>query len=239
MRVPSQLRLVAAALLIAQRSAAAQVPNHIAATTRDLHAQIAAMQRAEREVMPAAGTTRLQRASDDVLARRDRARARIARDLDSLLAAGPAGRVAIRRAATAFPSVDLVRRAEIRAAVLAGAFGDASRLIDRLQATMPRDTQLVRWRADIDDALGRDADALRARQAYWELAPEDDGAWRALVRAHERAGSLARLRESVARLRILHPTSTIVRDEEIEVLHRLGRYDEAARVAAAARGDSR
>jgi hypothetical protein len=33
-------------------------------------------------------------------------------------------------------------------------------------------------------------------------------------------------------LRLLYPDSRVVREQEIEVLHRLGRRDEAARLAA-------
>ncbi len=218
-------------------AARAQGQTDVAAAARAVRQHVADLQRAERELMPASGASGLRRPDDAILERRDRARAEIARDLDRLITAGPGGRAAIQRLAAELPGAELVRRAEIRAAIAADDPAAVLRLADRLRVSMPRDTQLLRWRAEAYDALGQTAEALRARQAYWELAPEDDGGWRALVHAHERAGSLARLRESVARIRILHPESRVVREQEIEILHRLGRYDEAARIAAATRGD--
>ena len=135
--------------------------------------------------------------------------------------------------------MDQVRRAEVRAAFLARDAADALQLVERMQAAAPRDTQALRWRAEALDSLARPADALRTRQARFELAPEDEDGWRALLRAHEAAGTLPRLRDSLARLRIVYPDSRAVREHEIEVLHRLGRRDEALRLMADTLGVSR
>ena len=53
-----------------------------------------------------------------------------------------------------------------------------------------------------------------------------------LAHAHDAAGTLPRLRASLGRLRLLHPDSRAVREHEIELLHRMGLRDEAARIAA-------
>jgi len=218
-------------MLTAPVALSAQAPDDVLAAAQSLRRQVAELQRAERDLMPPGGASVLEPADDDALERRTHLRAEVMRNLEVLLAAGPAGRTEIQRLAVEFPSADLVRRAEIRAAFVADEPDEVLALADRMRISVPRDTQLLRWRAEAYEALGRQAEALQARQARWELAPEDGEAWRALVRAHERAGSLERLRESVARLRLLHPASTVVREQEMEILHRLGRYDEAARVA--------
>ncbi len=201
-------------------------------TMENLRTALAALVQADREILPAEGSSTLRGADDATLERRARARARVIAGLDTLLAQGARGRVAIRALATDWSSVDLVRRYEVRAALGAADHADALRLVDRMAVTAARDTQLIGWRVTSLEALGRNADALRAQQARFELAPDDADGWVKLLRAHERAGSLPRLRESLGRLRLLYPNSRAVREHEIEVLHRLGRTDEAARIAA-------
>ena len=110
----------------------------------------------------------------------------------------------------------------MRAAFRAADATDALASVTRLGEAAPRDTQLLRWRAE----------ALRTRQARFELAPDDRSGWSELLAAHEAAGSLPKLRESLGRLRLLRPDSRIVWEHEIEVLHRLGRLDEAARISS-------
>lgn len=217
---------------LAQAAGSQPMDPAVAATTAGLRAAFTELTRADRELMPADAESTLRPADDDALERRAVARARIVAGLDTLLDAGVAGRNAIRRLATEWPGVDLVRRAEIRAAFRANDAADALATTTKFALTAPRDTQLLRWRAEALEALARPADALRARQARYELAPEDPAGWRALLAAHDAAGSLPRLRESLSRLRLLYPDSRVVREQEIEVLHRLGRRDEAARLAA-------
>lgn len=210
----------------------AEIDPALRPTVAQLRDALGALVRADREVMPAEGMSSLRDVDDAALDRRARARARVSAGLDTLLAAGMRGRVAIRALAVDWPGVDQVRRAEVRAALGANDATDALALVERLAPAAPRDTQFLRWRAEALDGSGRAAEALRARQARYELAPEDADGWRALLRAHEAAGSLATLRTSLARMRLLYPDSRAVREHEIEVLHRLGRSDEAARLSA-------
>lgn len=216
----------------AQAAGRQQTDPSVTATATGLRAALADLTRADRELRPADAESTLRPADDDALERRAIARVRIVAGLDTLLDAGVAGRAAIRQLATEWPGVDLVRRAEIRAAFRASDATDALAVTSKFALTAPRDTQLLRWRAEALESLGRTTEALRARQARFELAPEEAAGWRALLAAHEAAGSLPRLRESLGRLRLLYPDSRIVREQEIEVLHRLGRRDEAARLAA-------
>lgn len=197
-------------------------------TVRALRAALVQMARSDRDLLPTEGASSLRAADDAALERRAVARARIAAGLDSLLDAGAPGRAAIRSLAADWPGADQVQRSVVRAAFLARDARDALSVVERLALEVPRDTQLLRWRAEALDSLGRRPESLRARQARFELAPEDRGAWPALLGAHEAAGSLARLRESLGRMRLLYPESDAVREHEIEVLHRLGRRDEAA-----------
>lgn len=204
----------------------------LAPTMQALRAALADLARADRELMPSEGESTLRSVDDALLERRSVARARVAAGLDSLLAAGANGRMAIRALALDWPGADQVRRAEVRAAFRANDAADALASVTRLAEVAPRDTQLLGWRADALDALKRPADALRARQARFEIAPEDAAAWRAVLAAHEAAGSVPRLRESLGRLRLLHPDSRVVWEREIEILHRLGRREEAAKVSS-------
>ncbi len=204
----------------------------VAPTVTGVRAALVDLARADRELLPNEGMSTLRPAEDETLDRRARARVRVVAGLDTLLAAGAPGRAAIRLLATDWPGVDLVRRAEIRAAFRAGDAADALATTTRLATLAPRDTQLLGWRAQALESLRRPDEALRARQARFELAPDDADGWRALLAAHAAAGTLPRLRESLARLRLLYPDSRAVREYEIEVLHRLGRTDEAARLAS-------
>ncbi|MHB1298141.1 MAG: tetratricopeptide repeat protein [Gemmatimonadaceae bacterium] len=238
-------RLVAAALAVAapvtaqgssastsQPSRAAPVDAALEPSVRALRAALMEMARSDRDLLPTEGASSLRAADDAALERRAIARARIAAGLDTLLEAGVTGRAAIRSLAADWPGADQVQRAVVRAAFRAGDARDALAEVERLAPVVPRDTQLLRWRAQALDTLDRRPEALRARQARFELAPEDRAAWPALLAAHEAAGSLPRLRESLGRMRLLYPESEAVREHEIEVLHRLGRREEAARLSA-------
>ncbi len=211
--------------------ASTQEAAQVSATAAGIRLALVAVTRADRELMPAEGAATLRPADDAVLERRAIARARIAAGLDTLLLAGASGRTAIRSLAKDWPGADQVRRAEVRAALRAKDASDALRTVGELSTTTPRDTQLVSWRADALDMLGRKPEALRARQARYELSPDDEGAWRLLRTAHEAAQTLPQLRLSLGRLRLLYPDSRAVREHEIEILHRLGRGAEAARIA--------
>ncbi len=217
---------------------AASVDSVLAPTVRHLRRVLGDLARADRELMPSDGTSTLRAADDAVLERRAIARARIDAGIDTLLASGAPGRAAIRSLAADWPGVDQVRRAEVRAALRAGDARDALHVVERLAVPAPRDTQLLSWRIEALESLRRPAEALRMRQSRFELVPNDPGAWRPLLAAHEAAGSLPQLRESLGRLRLLFPDSRIVRDHEIEVLHRLGRVEEAARIAADTSGST-
>lgn len=209
-------------------------------TVDRLREALAALAAVDRELMPAESSSTLRGADEATLDRRARARARVTAGLDTLLAAGPRGRAAIKLLATEWPGIDQVRRTEVRAAFLARATrptrsSSSSGCRPPLRATRRRSGGAPRR----STRSARPADALRTRQARFELAPEDEDGWRALLRAHESAGTLPRLRDSLARLHIVYPDSRAVREHEIEVLHRLGRRDEALRLMADTLGVSR
>jgi tetratricopeptide (TPR) repeat protein len=210
----------------------------VAALEARLRDDVASLRRAAAELAPDAGTSRLRAPDPAVVSRHAAAEARVRADIERLLEAGGAGRAAVRRAGRAPDAHELVRRGAVRAALADGDAAAALAAVETLAGAAPRDTQLLRWRAEALDALGLAEPARAARQARWELAPEDPDAWRDLVAAHVQAGTLAQLRAGVERLRLLYPQSRVLREREIEVLHRLGRLDEAARVAADSAGGS-
>lgn len=131
----------------------------------------------------------------------------------------------------AFPHSALLERYAARLAAVDGRPHDAVRLYDRLLRRTPTDVRLQRERAAVLDRTGQTREAMVAYTRTLELTPEDPEVFRALVRLHRAAGSLEQLLEQIRRLRLRLPESAVLADREIEVLHRLGRPDEAQSAA--------
>lgn len=112
--------------------------------------------------------------------------------------------------------------------------GDHEAALDaftRLLDQQPSDADLHAERARELEALGRMSEAIRAFTRAFDLEPENVEIFRALVRLREEAGTLPTLLEQVKRLRILYSDISALTEYEIEILHRLGRLEEAEAAA--------
>ena len=141
---------------------------------------------------------------------------------------GPAELEQLQRA---YPGSPLLGR---YAAALEARHGDDSAALARyadLVREAPADTLIQRERAALLERLGRGADAALGWARVLDLDPDDTTAFRALVRYHERSGTLETLLAQIRRLRVGLPASRLLGEHEIEVLQRLGRLEEAAAVA--------
>jgi predicted Zn-dependent protease len=151
--------------------------------------------------------------------------------LDSMLAEGAWGRAEFEQVRSAYPGNPTLDRYEATLLLDEGQPAAALELWDRELRHLPRDSDLLRGRARALDRLNRGDEALRAWASLLDEEPEDPEAWRALLAAHTARGTLETLLGQIRRLRIMLNGSRLLGEHEIELLHRLGRLDEAAAVA--------
>ena len=95
----------------------------------------------------------------------------------------------------------------------------------------PDDADLQRERAEALERAGRAAEAATSYARALDLEPESEPTFRSLLRLRQATGTLDALLRQVRRLRVALPDSRVLPDREIELLHRMGRLDEAAAVA--------
>jgi len=132
-----------------------------------------------------------------------------------------------------YPGSSLLDRYAARRAVLDGRLTEAADLYDGLIHDTPADTTLQRERAALMVRLGRPADAIAGYERVLDMSPQDPNVFRTLLRLRSADGSLETLLAQIRRLRVRLPDSAVLLDHEIELLHRLGRPGEAARLARA------
>ena len=126
-----------------------------------------------------------------------------------------------------YPGSVFLARVDVRLALANGNLERARMEVERLLRLQPGhgDTHALHGR--VLEAMGIPD---RARVSYgrsFELAPDAPEAFEALVRIHRSEDSLADLLDRVRRLRAISPDSATLLGHEIELLHRLGRLDEA------------
>ena len=126
-----------------------------------------------------------------------------------------------------YPGSVFLTRVDVRLALANGNLERARMEVERLLRLQPGhgDTHALHGR--VLEAMGIPD---RARVSYgrsFELAPDAPEAFEALVRIHRSEDSLADLLDRVRRLRAISPDSATLLGHEIELLHRLGRLDEA------------
>ncbi|HEX5520241.1 MAG TPA: hypothetical protein VFX29_01045 [Longimicrobiaceae bacterium] len=130
-----------------------------------------------------------------------------------------------------FPSSPLFLRYEARLASQNGEHAAALAVYTRLLGQRPADAELHTVRAGELEALGRATEATAAYTRAFELEPQSEPIFRALLRLREQDATLPALLEQVRRLRTLYPDVPNLAEHEIELLHRLGRLDEAGEAA--------
>jgi predicted Zn-dependent protease len=134
-----------------------------------------------------------------------------------------------------YPLSPLLGRTAVRAALrrwdASVALEEVERLVDRFPGEASVHALDGRTRAALGDAAGALAAWIRAL----ELDAGCDGAYEALVRSYTEEGRLEDLLPRLRRLRVIDAEEPRRWAHEVETLHRLGRLDEAAALAEAAR----
>lgn len=153
--------------------------------------------------------------------------------LDVVVLRAADGDAELARLRRTYPESSLLDRYAARRAVLDGRLAEAADRYDALVHDAPADTMLQRERASLMARLNRTADAIAGWERVLDMRPEDPNAFHALLRLRGADGSLEALLAQVRRLRVRLPDSGVLLDHEIELLHRLGRPEDATRLARA------
>lgn len=133
------------------------------------------------------------------------------------------GRAELDRLRRRFPTSSFFMRYEAESRKREGDLEGALALVDRLLGMRPSVAELQRERGLLLEELGRAEEAIVAYTLALELAPGDEGSFRALVRLRQANGTLDALLEQIERLRAIHPEMQELVEREREVQHRLGR----------------
>lgn len=137
------------------------------------------------------------------------------------------GSVELGRLRSIYPGAALLARLDAESAMANGDLSRARREIDRLVRVAPSDPSLHVLRGRI---LEESSELAPARESYGralELDASAAGAFTSLLRLHRDSGTLETLLARIQRLRTLQPGDSTLVSQEREVLHRLGRLDEA------------
>jgi tetratricopeptide (TPR) repeat protein len=151
---------------------------------------------------------------------------------DSLARDTTWGRTELAAVTRAFGDGRLLRLARARAARGAQAWTEAVADYAQLVREHPADVVIRREHAAVLLDAGRRDDARLALALVLEQTPEDETAFRTLVRSATSPADLEALAARMARLRERRPGSAVLAERELELWHRLDRSTEAMRVAA-------
>jgi DNA-binding SARP family transcriptional activator len=171
----------------------------------------------------------LARARPD-LVERERIIAALSPILDSLAADDAWGKAEVIEAARAWRGVAVITRALARADVVHGRMESATARYDSLIALRTADPAMQLEVGDHYVRVGRTADARALFTHALEASPESEAPFRSLLALDRSPEALQSLEQQIIRLRLRQPKSLVLADRLIEVLHRLGRNADAARV---------
>ncbi len=142
--------------------------------------------------------------------------------LDTIVLKTEWGKEELERLRRRYPASALFLRYQAELAGREGDFEAALAIHDRLLGMRPADAGVQILRARTLEALGRTDQAIAAYTRALDIAPEDENAFRALVRLRRQNGTLPALLEQVRRLRTLYPDRPGLAERETEIIHRLG-----------------
>lgn len=196
---------------------------------RGLEALAGAEQRALGVLDGGTSAESLARARPD-LVERERIIGALAPIVDSLAADEAWGKAEVVEAARAWRGAQVLTRAMARADVTHERWASATARYDSLIALRTADPALQIEVGDHYLRVGRVADARVLFTHALEAAPESEAPFRALLALDRSRDALESLEQQVLRLRLRQPKSLVLADRLIEVLHRLGRTADAARV---------
>ncbi len=151
--------------------------------------------------------------------------------LDTVVLQRPWGGNVLSRFRAEYPGSLLLDRYD--AALLAQQGHDSLALLryTGLLRKTPEDIELQLARAVLLQRMGKPQEAQIAYERALELNPNDTTAYEALMKQHDQSGTLNVLLLQIRRLRARKPELSVLFDREIELLHRLGRLNEAAELA--------
>jgi predicted Zn-dependent protease len=199
------------------------------AVWRGLEALAGAEQRALGALDGGTSAESLARARPD-LVERERIIAALSPILDSLAADDAWGKAEVIEAARAWRGVAVITRALARADVVHGRMESATARYDSLIALRTADPAMQLEVGDHYVRVGRTADARALFTHALEASPESEAPFRSLLALDRSPEALQSLEQQIIRLRLRQPKSLVLADRLIEVLHRLGRNADAARV---------
>ena len=153
--------------------------------------------------------------------------------LDTMVFETDWGPTELDRLRRAFPDARLLETYAARLAARQGRDSTALAMTRSLLRRHPQDVELHRDLARLVERTRSPDAALPAWRHALELEPEHEPTFRAALAAHRAADRLDALLDQVARLRTIDAESRVLAEYQIELLHRLGRLEEAAAVARA------
>ena len=151
--------------------------------------------------------------------------------LDTVIFLRPWGPSTLTRMRAEYPGSMLLDRYD--AALLVRQGNDTAALMrySTLLRKTPQDPELHLAQGAILQRIGKPKDAIVAYERALDLDPENSEAYQSLLSMHDQSKSFDKLLGQIRRLRARRPESSVLREHEIELLHRLGRLKEAGKVA--------
>ncbi len=177
-----------------------------------------------------ADARRLDRARP-ILERQAELRETVRAVLDTVVFETDWGPPELERMREGFPDAAILDRYAARLAARQGRDSVALAMTRRLVRRFPEAVELHRDLAELIERVQGVAAALPAWRQALELEPEHEPTFRAALTAHREADRLDQLLDQIERLREIDRESRVLAEFQIELLHRLGRLEEAARVA--------
>lgn len=185
----------------------------------------------ELEVLEGSRDTAAARTRQEALAG---ARAELLERLDRHVMGSEDGPAVLAALRSHYPGATILDRYAADLALRDGRPAEAVDQYRRLLAIRPQDPALHRGLARGYEALGRTDPAWAAYRRAFDLDPDSEPTFRALIRLAPGSAALEAVLRQVRRLRRLAGGGGLL-DREVELLHRLGRPGEARRVLRAAR----
>lgn len=166
-----------------------------------------------------------------VLERQAELRETVQAVLDTVVLQTDWGPAELERMRQGFPDAAILDRYAARLAAHQGRDSAALAMTRELLRRFPQAVELHRDLARLVERTRGGKASLAAWRQALELEPEHEPTFRASLAAHRAAGRLDALLEQVERLRGIDRGSRVLAEFQIELLHRLGRLEEAAGVA--------
>ncbi|HUP88772.1 MAG TPA: hypothetical protein VM100_05470 [Longimicrobiales bacterium] len=158
--------------------------------------------------------------SPPVVQRRAVAEFRAEALLDTVVLQRSWGRTVLSVLRRRYPNSALLLNYDARLAEKQERWSEAIDLREQMIRQTPADTAVQRAYAELLDRSGRSIEAKQAYLRWFETAPENEAPFRALLRMNPDYDDLL---ERVQRMQIRLRDSKVLKNHEIELLHKMGR----------------